>query len=68
MSQGWGMAERDIMYLKRRADEEAQRALDTSDTDTAAIHRRMAQLYEDRVAALIDNPDFDPILQVRPKR
>ncbi|MCY7279834.1 MAG: hypothetical protein LH610_02880 [Sphingomonas bacterium] len=62
------MAESDIVYLKRRAAEEAQRAQDAGDAAIAAIHRRMADLYADRVAALIENPDFDPILQVRPKR
>jgi len=61
------MAESDIDYLMRRAAEEAQRAQDASDAAIAAIHRRMSDLYADRVAALTDNPDFDPILLLRPK-
>lgn len=67
-SEGWGMLETDREYLRRRAAEEEQRAADSPDARVANIHRRMAVLYADRVAALSDNPDFDPIVQVRPKR
>lgn len=61
------MLESDLDYLRRRAAEEEQRAADAADPHTAAIHARMAALYADRVAALSEHPDFDPIEQVRPK-
>lgn len=61
------MLESDLDYLRRRAAEEERRAEESADARTAAIHRRLATLYADRVAALSDNPDFDPIVQLRPK-
>ena len=39
------MGESDIRYLQRRADEEQQRADESTDRVAAAIHRRMATLY-----------------------
>jgi len=59
------MGESDIDYLRRRAAEEDLRAGEASDEAIAAIHRRMAELYSDRVAALIENPGFDPIISTR---
>lgn len=61
------MPETDLEYLRRRAAEEARRAAEAEDARTGAIHARMAALYADRVAALSDNPDFDPIMHVRRK-
>lgn len=59
------MAESDLEYLQRRAGEEAQLANEAGDPAIATIHRRMATLYADRVATLSENPDFDPIVQLR---
>ena len=59
------MGESDIRYLQRRADEEQQRADESTDRVAAAIHRRMATLYRDRIEAMIENPGFDPIVQPR---
>lgn len=61
------MRESDLEYLRRRAAEEERCAAEATDARAAAIHRRMAILYADRVATLSDNPDFDPIAQLRPK-
>ena len=59
------MIESDIDYLRRRAAEEELRAIDAGDPAVADIHRRMAALYVDRVSALTENPDFDPIMATR---
>ena len=59
------MLESNLDYLRRRAAEEAQRGETCKEPKIAAIHRRMAELYADRVAALSDNPEFDPIIQTR---
>ena len=59
------MTESSLHYLRRRAGEEKLRAEECTDPKVAAIHARMAVLYADRVAALIDNPEFDPIIQTR---
>ncbi|MEO7814690.1 MAG: hypothetical protein ABIR87_04515 [Sphingomicrobium sp.] len=59
------MTESNLEYLRRRADEEKLRVKECTDPKAAAIHARMAVLYADRVAAMIDNPDFDPIIQTR---
>ena len=59
------MLESNLDYLRRRAAEEAQRGEACKESKIAAIHRRMAELYADRVSALSDNPDFDPIIQMR---
>lgn len=59
--------ESDVDYLRRRAVEEQQRAAEASDDRIASIHARMAALYADRAAALDENPDFDPIVQIRQK-
>ena len=59
------MTDSSLIYLQRRAAEETRRAEDCADHKVAAIHARMAALYADRVAALIDNPEFDPIIQTR---
>ena len=59
------MAESNLEYLRRRASEEETRALLSEDSKAAAIHARLAGLYAHRVTALIDNPDFDPIVQMR---
>ena len=61
------MTESDIEFLGRRAAEEQRLAEETSDPNAAAIHRRMALLYADRIAALSERPDFDPIVQTRLK-
>ncbi len=61
------MIESDLEYLRRRSSEEEQRAAEVEDPHIAAIHARLAGLYADRVTALADNPDFDPIDQLRPK-
>ncbi len=61
------MIESDIEYLSRRAAEESHRAEEASDDTAAAIHRRMATLYADRIMSLTDHPDFDPIVQMRPR-
>lgn len=66
-AEGSGMLESDLDYLRRRAAEEERRSEEAMDERTAAIHRRMATLYADRVSALTDNPDFDPIMHLRPK-
>lgn len=62
------MLESNLDYLRRRAAEEAQRGEACKEAKIAAIHRRMAELYADRVAALSDTPDFDPIIQTRVMR
>ena len=62
------MTESNLDYLRRRAAEENRRVSACDDPKVAAIHARMASLYADRVAALIDNPDFDPIIQTRVMR
>ena len=59
------MTESSLDYLRRRAAEEKLRAEECTEPKVAAIHARMAVLYADRVAAMIDNPDFDPIFQTR---
>ncbi len=59
------MTESSLDYLRRRAAEEQARAEACEEQRVAAIHARMAVLYADRVAAMIDNPDFDPIIQTR---
>lgn len=59
------MTESNLDYLRRRALEEQARAGHCKEPKVAAIHARMAVLYADRVAAMIDNPDFDPIIQTR---
>ncbi len=59
------MTESDIEYLYRRAAEEMRCAEETNDPAAAAIHRRMAALYADRITVLTDNPDFDPIVPNR---
>ena len=59
------MTESNLDYLRRRAAEESLRVEECVDPKAAAIHARMAVLYADRVAAMIDNPDFDPIIQTR---
>ncbi len=61
------MRESNLDYLRRRADEEERRAEEATDPRIAGIHRRMATLYADRVEALTDNPDFDPIMHLGPK-
>ena len=62
---GGALTESDIEYLHRRAAEELRLAESTNDSDAAAIHGRMALLYADRIAALNDHPQFDPIVQTR---
>ena len=62
------MLESNLDYLRRRAAEEAQRGESCEEPKTAAIHRRMAELYTDRASALSDNPEFDPIIQLRVMR
>ena len=59
------MSVSDLDYLRQRAAEELTLAEECDDPRTAAIHRRMASLYADRVAALSEHPDFDPIVQTR---
>ncbi len=61
------MDESDLDYLRRRASEEEARAAESTDPTAAAIHRRLATLYADRVTAMSDNPGFDPIEQTRRK-
>ena len=59
------MIESDLEYLRRRAAEELQRAKDCKDRKVASVHRRLAELYADRAAAMSDNPGFDPIVITR---
>ena len=62
------MTESSLDYLRRRALEEQARAEACKEEKVAAIHARLAVLYADRVAAMTDNPDFDPIIQTRAVR
>ena len=59
------MGEEDLEYLNRRASEELRLAEEARDPTAAGIHGRMALLYADRIAALSERPDFDPITQTR---
>jgi len=59
------MVDSRLDYLRRRAMEEKQRAISCKEPKIAAIHQRMAELYADRVSALSDNPDFDPIVHTQ---
>lgn len=61
------MAESDLDYLRRRALQEECYAAAATDPRIAAIHQRLSSLYADRVAAMTDNPGFDPIAQTRLK-
>lgn len=66
MLQGTGaMDEEDLEYLNRRAAEELRLAQDKRDPTAAAIHQRMALLYADRIAALSEWPDVDPVAQMQ---
>lgn len=59
------MTESDIEFLGRRAAEELQHAERASDMAAAAIHRRMATLYADRLASISEHSNFDPIVQTK---
>ena len=59
------MDEEDLEYLNRRVSDELRLAEETRDPTAAGIHGRMALLYADRIAALSEQPEFDPIMQTR---
>jgi hypothetical protein len=49
------MQEDDLTYFRRRAREEAARALSITDSVTAAVHRELAVAYRLRVSGLADH-------------
>jgi hypothetical protein len=55
-AKGTKMREDDLDYSRRRAKEEAARALSLADTRIADVHRRLAAAHRDRVAQLSSAP------------
>lgn len=45
------MERSELNYLSRRAEEETERATYSSDPVAAGVHRRLAELYSEQVAA-----------------